>query len=196
MQRGLDGRRVAVYVGSMKNAAGVGVERALEQAGARVHILADEAQPGDFRGGLYAALVAVGRPTRAEGTARAVQLVREFMATDKPVAIVGDAVELLLASGGAAGRTIASDASRRAMLESAGATAVDTPIHVDDALITAQAAADEPEFASTVVREFSERLDERMVDEMSELSFPASDPPAVSPVTRPVPRREDSGEAR
>ena len=31
-----------------------------------------QAAPGDFHGGLYAALVAVGRPTRAEGTARPV----------------------------------------------------------------------------------------------------------------------------
>lgn len=180
MQHGLEGRRIALYVGSLSNGGGAGIQQALEAAGARVHVLADDAQPDDFRGGVYAGLVAVSG-ARENADSRVVQLVREFMASDKPVAVFGDGVNLLLQAGGAAGRKIACDDSHRAELEGAGATADASPVLVDEALITAQESADPAEFGRTVVREFSERLDDRAVDEMSDLSFPASDPPAVSP---------------
>ena len=180
MQRGLEGRRIALYVGSLNNGGGAPIQQALEGAGARVHVLADDTQSGDFHGGVYAGLVAVSG-ARENADSRVVQLVREFMASDKPVAIFGEAVSLLLQAGGAAGRKIACDDSRRPELEGAGARADASQVLVDDALITAQGSADPAEFGRTVVREFSERLEERAVDEMSDLSFPASDPPAVSP---------------
>ncbi|HJQ19062.1 MAG TPA: DJ-1/PfpI family protein [Gemmatimonadaceae bacterium] len=179
MQRGLEGRRVALYVGSLSNGKGTVMQRELEAAGAQVHVLTDDAQDGDFHGGVYAALVAESAAPRAD--APVVQLIREFMASDKPVAFYGDAVAMLLQAGGAAGRRVASDARRRADLESAGATPDDGPIVVDDALITATGS--QKDFAASVVREFANRLEDRAVDEMSDLSFPASDPPAVSPST-------------
>lgn len=179
MLRGLEGRRVALYVGSMTNAGGMPVQQALEQAGARVHVLTDDTAPDEFRGGVYAAMVAVATPEAER--APILQLVREFMASDKPVAAKGDVIGLIVKAGGAAGRRLVADAARRPDVESAGATAVNGPIEVDDALVTAAATMSDEEFAATVVRVFSERLDERAVDEMSELSFPASDPPAVTP---------------
>lgn len=179
MQRGLEGRRIGLYVGSLANTGGTAIQQALEDAGARVHVLADDAQPDDFRGDLYAALVAVS--SGESNDARATQLVREFMASDKPVAIFGEALTLLLEAGGSAGRAVAADAEQGAVLEGAGASLADGPINVDDALITAASSADVQTFANTVVRAFSERLEDRAVDEMSELSFPASDPPAITP---------------
>src|SRR5205809_920841 len=165
MQRGLDGRRVAVYVGSLTNKAGAGIQQALEQAGARVHVLTDEAQQDDFHGGVYAALVVV---SAASANAPIVQLVREFLASDKPVAAFGDAVPLIVAAGGAAGRKVAADGGSSADLHAAGATTSDRAIEIDEALITATVRGDPREFAEAIVRQFSERLDERAVDEMSE----------------------------
>ena len=183
MQRGLEGRRVALYVGSLTNESGVGVQTALERAGARVHVLTSDADGEDFRGGVYAALVAIaGAGARGE-RAPILQLVRECMASDKPVAALGDGVELIIQAGGAAGRRLAADPDRRANVESAGATLADGASEIDDALVTAASSVGADDFASTVVRVFAERLDERAVDEMSELSFPASDPPAVTPST-------------
>jgi putative intracellular protease/amidase len=190
MQRGLEGRRVALYVGALDNASGVAVQQALEGAGARVHILSDETAAEDFHGGVYAALVAVAN-ARDTG-APVLQLVREFMASDKPVAALGDAVRLVVEAGGAGGRRMAA-ASDAAELEGAGATTSSRAIEVDDALITATAAVAPGDFATAVVRAFSERLDDQAVDEMSDLSFPASDPPAVTPTTL---GRESGGEAR
>jgi len=179
MQRGLEGRRVALYVASMSNAGGVPVQQALEQAGARVHVLTDDTEAEEYRGGVYAALVAIGKPEAER--APILQLVREFMASDKPVAAKGDAIALIVKAGGAAGRRLVADAARRPDLESAGATTANGPIEIDDALVTASASVSDEEFAAAVVRTFADRLDERAVDEMSDLSFPASDPPAVTP---------------
>lgn len=43
------------------------------------------------------------------------------------------------------------------------------------------ATADVGAFAARVVHEFSDLLEEHQLDEMSDMSFPASDPPATSP---------------
>ena len=53
MLRGLEGRRVAVFVSPQPDASRVGiVGRALEQAGARIHILRESAaRDEDFQGG-------------------------------------------------------------------------------------------------------------------------------------------------
>jgi len=178
MQRGLEGRRVALYVAALTDPSGVGLQQALERAGARVHVLTDDTGADEFRGGVYAALVATA--TAASDHAPILQLVREFMASDKPVAAKGEGIDLIVRAGGAAGRRLVAGA-RRAELESAGATPSDRAIEVDEAVVTAAASVSDEEFAASVVRTFSHRLDESAVDEMSELSFPASDPPAVSP---------------
>ena len=185
--RGLEGRRVAVFVSrddeeAQKN--GAMVVAALEGSGALAHTLsAVDAKDADFYSGASAALVAVGGPTEFKGDPRVVQLAREFLAADKPVAAYGSAISLILAAGGAAARTIACPESLKAPLESAGGTCAKTPLHVDDTLITASDQAGAANFAAEVVRVFSSHLEERAVDEMSDLSFPASDPPATTPAT-------------
>lgn len=181
MQRGLDGRALALYGAS--GDAGAVIRKELERAGALIHALGRDAGPDEFRGGLYAALVLAGNGNPERPDPRVVQLVREFMASDKPVAAYGAAVETIVEAGGATGRTLAIDPARKAVVEGAGATAASGPVHVDDGLVTAQESADPAQFARTVVVVFSDRLDERALDEMSEMSFPASDPPALSPVS-------------
>jgi putative intracellular protease/amidase len=184
MQRGLEGRRIALFAAGDDDRVAV-VTRALEGAGAPIHVLKPgEGEDEDWHGARYAALVIIGDSKATfTGEPQLVQLAREFLVSDKPLAVFGSAVMVLLESGGAAGRSMAADGDLKSALEEAGGTCVDEPIHEDESLITAAASANIEEFAKRVVSNFSERLEERATDEMSELSFPASDPPAVAPST-------------
>jgi putative intracellular protease/amidase len=148
MQRGLKGQRIAIV--SVGN--GDSIRKALEDAGAEVAVLSAEA-PGDgaWHSAKYAALVIAGGVNRDP---RLVQLVRELLVADKPVAALGDGMNVVREAGG---------------------TAAD--------VIVAPADVDPKQFADQLVKKLGNRLEERQVDEMSELSFPASDPPAVTPST-------------
>jgi len=150
-----------------------------------VHVLSGaNASDEDFHGAKYAALVLVGdEDGRSEQDPRVVQLAREFLASDKPVAAFGAALNVILDAGGVAGRTLAAHAPLRAVLEGAGAELVNDPIHADGSLITAQGSANLSDFAGRVVAEFTDLLEEHALDEMSDLSFPASDPPASTPAS-------------
>ena len=122
MLRGLDGRRVGVFGSSNDAGRTAIVNQALEQAGARVHVLSGaNASDEDFHGAKYAALVLVGdEDGRFEQDPRVVQLAREFLASDKPVAAFGGALNVILEAGGVAGRTLAAHAPLRAVLECLG----------------------------------------------------------------------------
>ena len=185
MPRGLEGRRIAVAAGKGVESASVEpIERALSNAGAQLHRLDDRCAAEEFHGAKYAALVLVGGSgTAFEAAPELLQLTRECLASDKPVAAIGSAVSQLLEAGGAAGRTVAADGELRAVLEGAGATVAAEAVHQDDALLTARSEAGAEMVAQRLVGALSDRLEEREVDLMSELSFPASDPPAVSPAT-------------
>jgi len=50
-------------------------------------------------------------------------------------------------------------------------------VQIDDRLITSRKPADIPAFSAAIVKQFANKIDERRVDELSEQSFPASDPP-------------------
>jgi putative intracellular protease/amidase len=183
MQRGLEGRRIAFFAESdQTNAPGDRVSRDLEAAGAEVHRLESSSRDEDWHGAKYAALVLIGgRDGLSSTDTRLVQLVREFLVSDKPLAAFGRAVRMVVEAGGAGGRSLAASDDLRPAIEQAGARVVDADIHVDETLITARNTAEPDQFARTVVRELATRLEEGAVDEMSELSFPASDPPAVTP---------------
>jgi putative intracellular protease/amidase len=178
MQTGMHGRRVAL-VGGAEVAA---VRQALIDAGAEVEELSAEADDSRWHSAAYAALVVTGSLEGTESD-RALQLVREFLVADKPVAAHGQAVKLLLASGGLAGRTVAMDDDFASLVTASGATTSQDAIYVDESVVTAKGSADLAEFAQRVIKQFGERLEERQVDEMSDMSFPASDPPAVSPAS-------------
>ena len=116
-------------------------------------VLAGDAADEDWHSGKYAALV-IGT-CRDQGTVhpRALQLLREFLVADKPVAVFGDGLRALEEAGGLP----------------------------DDAVLSGQSADDG--FVDRLVSAFSDRLDEAQVDEMSDQSFPASDPPAITPTS-------------
>lgn len=162
MQRGLDGRRVAVFAGG----EGSALKESLEAAGALVEVLSDgrSRSEAEWHGERYAAIV-LGSGRDDELESRIVQLVREFLLSGKPVVVTGDGL---------------------ALFERAGGAREDAVIVSDDVRGAG---------SSTVVQLLAERLEDRQVDEMSDMSFPASDPPAVTPASI-GPRDSRDSEAR
>jgi putative intracellular protease/amidase len=189
MLRGLEGRRIAIT--PMREDPVIQeradtVRRALDDAGAQVGVLkpgqgADE----DWHGGTYAALIAIGgdAATVSQPDPRLAQLIREFLVSEKPVAAVGDALDMIVQAGGAAGRSLAVPPGMKSSLEAAGGKPADGPFHTDGCLLSAAGTGDSDAFSAEVVRTFARLLEERATDEMSEQSFPASDPPSTTPAS-------------
>ena len=200
MQLGLNQRKVAIL-------ATDGVEqveleeprRALDEAGAITHLIAPkgdsiQAMNHDDRGARipvdrlladvhasdYDALLlpgGVANPDRLRMDPRAVQFVREFMLSERPVAAICHGPWVLVEAGAVSGRILTSWPSLQTDIRNAGGQWVDEAVHVDDTLITSRKPADLPKFCATIVREFASKMEERSVDMTSEQSFPASDPP-------------------
>lgn len=201
MELGITGRKVAIL-------ATHGVEqseleeprRALDRAGAVTHLIAPEEGSiqamihdekgsrlpvdrilGQVRSSDYDALLlpgGVANPDTLRLDQGAVQFVREFMLADKPVAAICHGAWMLVEADAVAGRILTSWPSLKTDIRNAGGEWVDESVRVDDRLITSRKPADLPDFCAAIVREFADRLDDARVDDMSEQSFPASDPPS------------------
>ena len=201
MEAGLKGRRVAIL-------ATDGVEqveleeprKALDDAGALTHLIALEEGSiqamnhdekgaripvdrtiADARPSEYDALLlpgGVANPDRLRTDQRAVQFVREFMLSEKPVAAICHAPWMLVEANAVAGRTLTSWPSLQTDIRNAGGEWVDEKVRIDDRLITSRKPADLPDFCQAIVREFASAIEvtERL-DQIGEQSFPASDPP-------------------
>ena len=128
----------------------------------------------------YDALVLPGgqmNPDNLRTNARAVQLVRDFHEAGKPIAAICHAPWMLVEADAVAGRTLTSWPSLRTDIRNARGDWVDREVVVDDKLVTSRKPEDIPAFNAELLRVFGERVDEAKVDELSEQSFPASDPP-------------------
>lgn len=200
MESGLKGRKVAIL-------ATDGVEqveleqprRALDAAGAITHLISPadgsiQAMNHDEKGARlpvdriladvhaadYDALLlpgGVANPDKLRTDEKAVQFVREFMLSERPVAAICHGPWLLVEAGAVAGRTLTSWPSLKTDIRNAGGEWVDEVCRVDDQLITSRRPEDLPIFCATVVREFANGISQAKVDAVSEQSFPASDPP-------------------
>jgi protease I len=196
MKLGLKGHHVAILAADGVDAAQVaGLRKAFGDGGVVADVLASRG--GEVRGATgeavavdrtfdvchasdYDALVIPGgRWTSPElrGEGRAIQLVKEFMAADKPVAAIGEGVAPLVAADTVAGRAIAANAELAEGIRRAGGEVVDGDMHIDEKLITSRGTGDLDELRAAILREFANRVDEARVDQLSEQSFPASDPP-------------------
>ena len=201
MEQGLKGRRVAIL-------ATDGVEqveleeprKALDGAGAITHLIAPEegsiqAMNHDEKGARlpvdrtladahaseYDALVlpgGVANPDTLRQDLRAVQFVREFMLSEKPVAAICHAAWMLVEANAVAGRTLTSWPSLQTDVRNAGGDWVDESVRVDDKLITSRKPDDLPDFCAAIVKEFASAIEvQARLDLVGEQSFPASDPP-------------------
>lgn len=194
MQLGLKGRKVAIVAGDDVEPSELSApRRALEAAGASVQVVAPRA--GELRAAGerlvadctldacraadFDALVVPGGAgaTRLAEDGRAVQLVKEFMLADKPVAAICHGVALVVAADAVAGRRVTSAPDLRDRVAEAGGSWEDQAVVVDERLVTGRGKGDVEPFAKAVVREFGAGMSEGAVDRTSEASFPASDPP-------------------
>lgn len=83
--------------------------------------------------------------------AQAVQLVKDFDSTDKPIAAICHGPWMLVEAGLVEGRTITAWPSLRTDLVNAGATVVDQEVSVDGNLITSRKPEDIPAFSDALI---------------------------------------------
>ncbi len=200
MESGLNGRRIAIL--ATDGVEQVEIEeprRALDGAGATTHLIAPlegsiQAMNHDEKGARlpvdrtleqvkasdYDALLlpgGVANPDRLRTDERAVQFVREFMLSERPVAAICHGAWLLVEAGTVGGRTLTSWPSLKTDIKNAGGAWVDEEVCVDDRLVTSRKPEDLPKFCAAILEEFATGIDEVRTDSVSEQSFPASDPP-------------------
>jgi protease I len=119
----------------------------------------------------------VANPDRLRMNEKAVQFVREFMLSEKPVAAICHGAWMLVEADAVAGRRLTSWPSLKTDIRNAGGEWVDEEVTVDHRLVTSRRPSDIPAFSAAIIREFANGLEDARVDELSEQSFPASDPP-------------------
>jgi protease I len=107
----------------------------------------------------------------------AVRLVRDFMASDKPVGAICHGPWMLVEADAIHGRTLTSWPSLKTDIQNAGASWVDKQVEVDQKLVTSRKPDDLPAFCSKLVSTLATAIEERRLDRTVEQSFPASDPP-------------------
>lgn len=155
-----------------------GPKAALEEAGAKVSIIAPEAgtikawkgknwgtdinvdlELGDAQPGDYDALVLPGgvmNPDTLRLNDDAVRFAASFLEQGKPVAAICHGPQLLVETGKLQGKELTSYPSLRTDLENAGAMWVDRPVVVDQGLVTSRTPDDLPAFNKKMIEEIAE----------------------------------------
>jgi protease I len=158
-------------------------KKALEAAGARVDVISP--QQGKVRGWKHAdwgqdvavdvvlesaspanydALLLPGgvmNPDRLRANPRAVQFVKAFVDSGKPIAAICHGPWTLIEAGGVKGRTVTSWPSVKTDLKNAGATWVDEEVVTDNGLVTSRKPDDIPAFNRKMIEEFAEGRHDR-----------------------------------
>ena len=183
MEFGLRGRKIAVITGKGLDRGELDESlKALKDAGAELHMLGEggsggkrmqDASPADY----VALLLPGGDVSAVAGDEKTTGFVRAMMEADKPVAAIGTGAALLIAANAVRGRTLATDPSLRDQVEGAGGSCSDKVLQVDQKLITSSSISAIPALGKRLATEFANKLDSAKVDQLSQQSFPASDPP-------------------
>lgn len=97
----------------------------------------------------------VANPDQLRTEREALEFVREFFASGKPVGAICHAPWTLIDAGVLEGRTLTSWPSLQTDLRNAGATWVDEEVHVDQRFVTSRKPDDLEAFVTTIVEEMS-----------------------------------------
>jgi protease I len=179
MPQQLNGRTIAILAtDGFEQVELTEPKRALEQAGATVHVIAPKS--GRIRGwdktdwgeevavdlelerarpGAYDGLVLPGgqiNPDKLRLEPQAVAFVHAFFEAGKPVGAICHGPWLLVEADVARGRTVTSFPSIRTDLKNAGANWVDREVVVDQGLVTSRKPDDLPAFNAKLIEEFAE----------------------------------------
>lgn len=112
-----------------------------------------EAREEDFDGFVLPGGVANPDQLRSDGNA--VELLKETVTTDTPIAVICHGPWTLVEAGIVRGRTITSWPSLRTDLENAGAIWVDSEVVVDGNLVSSRKPDDLPAFCRAIVEAFA-----------------------------------------
>jgi len=119
----------------------------------KVDVPLEEADAGDYDALLLPGGVA--NPDQLRTLPKAVQFVRAFFETGKPVAAICHGPWTLIDAGVVRGRTLTSWPSLKADLVNAGAIWVDQEVCVDHGLVSSRKPADIPAFNQKMIQEFA-----------------------------------------
>lgn len=214
MQQGLSGRKIAMLTADGVAAREVQeITRALESAGAAVPLVSThdgdirtegagsegaqhvscttaEAKAADYDGLVIAGGATVVDVLRRD--AAAVSFTRDFMESDKPVGTICHGALLLVEADAVRGRTVTASPSIQTDVRNAGGEWLDKAVQVDQKLVTGRGPEDLVVFCAQIVKVFDSAIEERTTDQLSEMSFPASDPPPGPGSIGGTTRREEA----
>jgi protease I len=120
----------------------------------RVDVPIDAANADDYDALLLPGGVA--NPDQLRTNPKAVQFVKRFVESGKPVGVICHGPWTLIEAGAIKGRTITSWPSLKTDLTNAGATWVDQEVVVDKGLVSSRKPADIPAFSRKLVEEIGE----------------------------------------
>jgi protease I len=175
----LQGKKVAILVtDGFEQVELTEPKRALEQAGATAQVVSPkdgkvkgwnhtewgEEIPVDIplanaQAGAFDALLLPGgvmNPDKLRMNPDAVQFVKDFVDSQKPIAAICHGPWTLIEAGAVRDRTITSYPSLRTDLVNAGANWVDEQVVVDNGLVTSRKPDDIPAFNAKMIEEFAE----------------------------------------
>jgi protease I len=110
----------------------------------------------------------VGNPDQLRADENAVNFVRDFAESKKPMAVICHGPWVLVEAGVARGRTLTSWPSLQTDIRNAGGNWVDQEVVVDEGLVTSRNPDDIPAFNKKMIEEFCEgRHEDRDVSSMS-----------------------------
>jgi protease I len=182
----LNGKRVAILVADgFEQVELTGPQEALEAAGAETEIISpaekkvrgwegEEMDWGDkFKVDVpleeasarnYDALLLPGgvmNPDKLRLQPKAIEFIREFLNSGKPVGAICHGPWTLIDAGAVEGRRVTSYASIKNDLLNAGANWVDEEVVVDNGLVTSRKPSDIPAFNRKLIEEISEGIHDR-----------------------------------
>lgn len=177
----LSGKKIAILVAQgFEQIEMTDPRKALDEAGARTNLISPEqgkvrafqhdkwgedfkvdvplnkANPDD-----YDALLLPGgvmNPDHLRQNTMAVDFVRSFVQSGKPIAAICHGPWTLIEAGGVKGRHMTSWPSLKTDLRNAGAEWSDQPVVTDNGLVTSRKPADIPAFNKKMIEEFAEGI--------------------------------------